>query len=184
ESPTKDAKEFATLLNACGRLDKASLGIGACLGDEKIKKKAIYLMGDYKKEIINSLKWYDQNKDSNLITKGSGYVIINAQDQIRSTLIGTLASILSKSNNNSQEKFILSMAQLADGTTKVSLRMCGINDGIDLKQIIEGIITGIPNCEAGGHANAAGALIPTDLEDEFVNKAKLVLEKKAMEEIV
>ena len=184
ESPTKDAKEFATLLNACGRLDKASLGIGACLGDERIKKKAIYLMGDYKKEIINSLKWYDQNKDSNLITKGSGYVIINAQDQIRSTLIGTLASILSKSNNNSQEKFILSMAQLADGTTKVSLRMCGINDGIDLKQIIEGIITGIPNCEAGGHANAAGALIPTDLEDEFVNKAKLVLEKKAMEEIV
>ena len=52
ESPTKDAKEFATLLNACGRLDKASLGIGACLGDETIKKKAIYLMGTYKKEII------------------------------------------------------------------------------------------------------------------------------------
>ena len=183
ESPTKDAKEFATLLNACGRLDKASLGIGTCLGDEKIKKKAIYLMADYKREIINSLKWYDKNKGSSFVTKGEGYVIINAQDQIRSTLIGTLASILSKSNN-SQEKFIMSMAQLIDSTTKISLRMCGNNEGIDLKQIITSILEDMPNCEAGGHANAAGALIPTDLEEEFISKAKIVLEKKAMEEIV
>ena len=29
ESPTRDAKEFATLLNACGRLGRASFGIGA-----------------------------------------------------------------------------------------------------------------------------------------------------------
>ena len=183
ESPTKDAKEFSTLLNACGRLDKASLGIGACLGDERIKKKAIYLMGTYKKEIINSLKWYDENKTSSFITKGNGYVIINARDQIRSTLIGTLASILSKSNS-SEEKFIMSMAQLIDGTTKVSLRMSGINNGMDLKQIIVDIIKDMQNCEAGGHANAAGALISTDMEEEFINRAKIVLEKKAMEEIV
>lgn len=183
ESPTKDAKEFATLLNACGRLDKASLGIGACLDDKKIKKRAISLMTDYKKEIINSLKWYDKNKTSGLVTKGNGYVIINAQDQIRSTLIGTLASILSKSNST-QEKFIMSMAQLIDGTTKVSLRMCGNNKGEDLKQIIVEIIKDIPNCEAGGHANAAGALIPTEKEEDLINNAKVVLEKKAMEEIV
>lgn len=183
ESPTKDAKEFSTLLNACGRLDKASLGIGACLDDKKIKKRAISLMTDYKKEIINSLKWYDKNKTSSLVTKGNGYVIINAQDQIRSTLIGTLASILSKSNNT-QEKFIMSMAQLIDGTTKVSLRMRGNNNGEDLKQIIVEIIKDIPNCEAGGHANAAGALIPTEKEEDLINNAKVVLEKKAMEEII
>jgi RecJ-like exonuclease len=183
ESPTKDAKEFATLLNACGRLDKASLGIGACLGDEKIKKKAIYLMTAYKREIINSLNWYNENKTSGYVTKGGGYVIINAKDKIRSTLIGTLASILSKSNNTS-EKFIMSMAQLIDGTTKVSLRMCGNNNGMDLKQIISDIIKDMPNCEAGGHANAAGALIPKDKEEEFINKAKVILEKRAMEEVV
>lgn len=183
ESPTKDAKEFSTLLNACGRLDKASLGIGACLGDKRIKKKAIYLMSDYKREIINSLKWYDQNKTSNFVTKGEGYIIINAQDQIRSTLIGTLASILSKSNGT-KEKFIASMAQLIDGTTKVSLRMCGVNDGVNLKQIIVDILKDMPNCETGGHANAAGALIPTDMEEEFTNRAKVILGKRAMEEIV
>jgi len=183
ESPTKDAKEFSTLLNACGRLDKASLGIGACLGDEKIKKRAISLMADYKKEIINSLKWYDHNKASNFVTKGNGYMIINAQDQIRSTMIGTLASILSRSND-AKERFIMSMAQLVDGTTKVSLRMCGNNEGIDLKQIIVDITKSMQGCESGGHANAAGALIPTDSEEEFIKKAKVVLGKKAMEEVV
>ena len=83
-----------------------------------------------------------------------------------------------------KEKFIISMAQLMDKTTKVSLRMCGRNTGVDLKQIISDIIKDMPNCEAGGHANAAGALIPTDKEEEFIEKAKVILEKRAMEEIV
>ncbi|MDP7262911.1 MAG: DHH family phosphoesterase [Candidatus Woesearchaeota archaeon] len=183
DSPTKDAKEFATLLNACGRLDKASLGIGACLGDERIKKKAIYLMGDYKKEIIHSLNWYNENKSGSFVVKGQGYVIINAKTNIRSTLIGTLASILSKSNNI-EDKFVMSMAQLMDGTTKVSLRKGGRNNEIDLMQIITEIIKNISGCEAGGHANAAGALIPTKIEDEFTEKAKVVLGKMAMEEVV
>ena len=76
------------------------------------------------------------------------------------------------------------MAQLIDGTTKVSLRMRGNNNGEDLKQIIVEIIKDIPNCEAGGHANAAGALIPTEKEEDLINNAKVVLEKKAMEEII
>jgi len=183
ESPTKDAKEFATLLNACGRLDKASLGIGACLGDEKIKKKAIALMADYKREIISSMRWYDQNKNSSRIIKGSGYLIINAQDQIRPTLAGTMASMVSRSNGI-KEKFILSMAQIADGTTKVSLRMSEHGNGVDLKQIISEIVNGLPNCEAGGHSNAAGALIATEMEEEFIKRAEAILEKRAMEEIV
>ena len=183
ESPTKDAKEFATLLNACGRLDKASLGIGACLGDDKIKKRAISLMADYKREIIKSLEWYDQNKASDFVANGNGYILINAQDKIRPSIIGTLASIVSKSNGI-KEKFVMSMSQIADGTTKVSLRMSGNDESIDLKQIIIKIIENIPNCEAGGHANAAGALIPTNLEEEFIKKAKVILEKNAMEEIV
>jgi len=183
KAPTKDVKEFSTLLNACGRLDKASLGIGACLGDKIIKKKAISLMKDYKKEIVNSLKWYDENKSSNFVTKGKGFSIINAKDRIRATIIGTLASILSKSNKT-DDKFIMSLAQNIDGTTKVSLRMSGNNDGFDLKQIMIDIVKDIKGCESGGHANAAGALIPTDKENEFIEKAKIVLEKLALEEVV
>jgi len=42
----------------------------------------------------------------------------------------------------------------------------------------------ISGCECGGHTNAAGALIPTEMENKFIENAKVILEKKAMEEIV
>ena len=57
-APTRNAKEYATLLNACGKLGKASLGIGVCLDDKKSKEKAIELLLDYKREIIKSLNWF------------------------------------------------------------------------------------------------------------------------------
>lgn len=185
ESPTRDAKEFATLLNACGRLGRASLGIGACLGDKKIKQQAIRSLVDYKKEIVNALNWYNENKFSDDIYWGNKFVIINAKGNIMSTMIGTLASILSKSPLMTNNTFILSMAQALDGSTKVSLRATNsLNGMIDLKRIIEEIIQGIGNSEAGGHQNAAGAVIPTEKEMEFIEAAKEVLGKYVVEESV
>ncbi len=181
ESPTRDAKEFATLLNACGRLGRASYGIGACLGDKKIKQQAIRSLADYKKEIVNALNWYNENKFSEDVFWGKGFVIINAKDKIMSTMIGTLASILSKSNLMTNNTFILSMAQSLDGNTKVSLRTTNnVNGILDLRKIIEESIHGIGNAESGGHQNAAGAVIPTDKEVDFIGTAKEILGKYAM----
>ncbi|HLC61364.1 MAG TPA: DHH family phosphoesterase [Candidatus Nanoarchaeia archaeon] len=183
ESPTRDAKEFATLLNACGRLGRASYGIGACLGDKKIKQQAIRSLTDYKKEIVNALNWYNENKFTDDVHWGSGFVIINAKDKVMSTMIGTLASILSKSNVMTNNLFILSMAQAIEGNTKISLRTTNNLDGkLDLRNIMGEIIEGIGNSEAGGHQNAAGAVIPTDKENNFINAAKDVLGKYAIVE--
>ncbi|MDP3765609.1 MAG: DHH family phosphoesterase [Nanoarchaeota archaeon] len=185
ESPTRDAKEFATLLNACGRLGRASYGIGACLGDKKIKQQAIRSLGDYKKEIVNALNWYNENKFSDDVYWGNRFVIINAKQNVMSTMVGTLASILSKSNLMTNNTFILSMAQALDGNTKISLRAINnINGNLDLRKIIEEIIDGIGNSESGGHQNASGAVIPTDKEAEFLEAAKEVLGKYALEEKV
>ncbi len=183
ESPTRDAKEFATLLNACGRLGRASLGIGSCLGDKKIREQAIRSLGDYKKEIVNALNWYNENKFSEDVFWGSRFVVINAKSNVMSTMIGTLASILSKSNVMANNTFILSMAHALDGSTKISLRTTGnANGSLDLRKIIEEIIGGIGNSESGGHQNAAGAVIPTDKEELFIEAAKEVLGKYAAEE--
>lgn len=183
ESPTRDAKEFATLLNACGRLGRASFGIGACLGDKKIKQQAIRTLGDYKKEIVNALAWYNENKFSDDVFWGNKFVIINAKSSIMSTMIGTIASILSKSNLMNNNAFILSMAQSLDGNTKVSLRTTNNGNGVfDLRKVVEEITDNIGNAEAGGHQNAAGAVIPTEKEMEFIEAAKNVLAKYAMEE--
>ena len=185
ESPTRDAKEFATLLNACGRLGRVSYGIGACLGDKKIKQQAIRSLADYKKEIVNALNWYNENKFSDDVFWGNGFVIINAKSNVMSTMIGTLASILSKSNVMVSNTFILSMAQALDGNTKVSLRTTNNGKGaLDLKRITDEIIKDIGDSEAGGHQNAAGAIIPTKKEIELIETAKEVLGKYAVEEKV
>ena len=183
ESPTRDAKEFATLLNACGRLGRASFGIGACLGDKKIKQQAIRSLNDYKKEIVNALQWYNNSKHSNDIFWGEGFVIINAKENVMSTMIGTLASILSKSNIMTNNNFILSMARSLENNTKVSLRAINnVNGEFDLRVIVEEMLKNIGNTESGGHQNAAGAVIPTDKESEFIEAAKEVLGKYSVEE--
>lgn len=183
ESPMRDAKEFSTLLNACGRMGKASLGIGSCLGDKKIKQRAMQNLLDYKKQIINALDWYNTNKEGEFVIKENGYMIINARDLIMSSIIGTLASIISKSNGIKDRTFILSLAQMLDGYTKVSLRIAGNkNQDVDLRLIVKEMVQRIHGAEAGGHMHAAGALIPTDKEEEFIKTAQDVLKKKAMEE--
>lgn len=185
ESPTRDAKEFSTLLNACGRLNKASLGIGTCLGDDKIKKRAIQSLANYKRELVNALKWYEKNKGTENVITGDGFIIINAQDHILPTIVGTLASILAKSQDIKENTYIMSLAQLIDNNTKISMRISGIKprQDIDLRSIVSEVVS-IVGGEAGGHQFAAGAVIPTDKEEEFILVAKEVLEKRCLEEAV
>ena len=183
ESPTRDAREFATLLNACGRLKKASLGIGACLGDKRIKRKAISQLREYKRAIIDAMRWYNNNKETGSVIINDGFIIINAGENIYPTMIGTTASIISKSNEYKDGTYIMSLAHQDDGTTKVSLRISGRNVGkeIDLRGVVSEITRQVKG-EAGGHAYAAGAIISTEDEDKFIETAKAVLSKRALEE--
>jgi len=183
ESPFRDAKEFSTLLNACGRLDKASLGIGACLGDNKNKERAIRSLNGYKREIINAINWYKENRKGKDIIEGKGYLIINAGDNVRGSIIGTLASIISKSNELKDVTFVLSMADMMNGYYKVSLRLSGRKEDVDLREAVKKITDKVGG-EAGGHMNAAGAMIREEKIEEFIKAAKEVLGKESLEEVV
>ena len=172
-SPTCEAREFSTLLNSCGRMDKASLGIGVCLNDKKLKEKAIRNLDDYKKEIVKALRWFGENRKSKDVIEKNNFIIINAKGNVLGTIIGTLASILSKSDL--KNKYILSMARLDAKSTKISLRYTGDKD-IDLKEIISKITEKVDG-EAGGHKNAAGALIDKEKEESFIKEAENILKE-------
>jgi len=180
--PFRDAKEFSTLLNSCGRMDNATLGIGACLGDEKQRKEAVRSLKDYRRQIVNSLCWFKKNstEGSSRIIKGHNYLIINARDDVLSTIIGTLASMISKNKSFEKDIFVLSMARNDDDTTKISLRISGNPACVDLKEVIAGIVS-IVGGEAGGHQHAAGAIIETGKEDEFIACAKETFESMCRE---
>lgn len=182
ENPTKDLKEFATLLNACGRLSKPSLAIGTCLGSVKIKKKAIELLMQYKREIINSLDWFYANKNKKVI-ENKGYVIINAEDNIRDTLIGTLGSIISKSNVYAEGTVIISLVNTYSNEIKVSARSSGHECYVDLGEIMRKVVEVVGGI-GGGHKCAAGALIPLSKEQKFITEVSRLLDKQVLEEVV
>lgn len=183
ESPLRDAKEFSTMLNACGRMGKASVGIGACLGDAVSKQNAIKVLGDYKREIVKAMDWYEQNKKTHNVIMDKGLLIINARDQIKPAIIGTLASMISKSSNLPDRTFILSMARNDDSSTKVSMRIAGNgNSDVDLNALVSKITEELGVGKGGGHSHASGAVIPSDKEEDFISHAKVVLSQLYMEE--
>lgn len=173
ESPTRDLKEFSTLLNSCGRLNKPSLGIAACMQDKNLKQAAINVLNDYKKELIASLNWFYKNKEK--IIELEKLVIINAEDNIKDTIIGTLASMIAKSNTYPENTIIISLAHSLDNQTKISIRCSGYKqdnkNNINLKEILNSVTSKL-GYESGGHKNAAGSIIPQDKEQEFVELAK------------
>ncbi len=183
ESPFRDAKEFSTLLNACGRLDKASLGIGACLGDKKTKERAIKNLRGYKREIINAINWYKDGSKGGGVINGDGYMIINAGSNVRGSIIGTLASIISKSNDLKDNTLVMSMADMMNGMYKVSLRISGRGKDVDLRDVVKKLTDKVGG-EAGGHMFAAGAMIKEEMVDDFIKEAKRVLGKYGIEEVI
>jgi RecJ-like exonuclease len=175
DTPFRDAKEFATLLNSCGRLNKSSIGIGACLNDRKMKEMAIQNLSEYRKELVTAINWYKENANTERIIRKKNYLIINAEDDIMPTIIGTLGSILSKSQDIEKNTFILSLARNHDDTTKISLRIVGNPDNTNLKEIVEQMITQLNHGSSGGHSFAAGAVIDTEKENEFLKIAQEIL---------
>ncbi len=184
ESPTKDVREFSTLLNSCGRLRRPSLGIGTCLGCQETKKEAMDLLGDYKKELIKSLNWFYANREKKNILEKDGYTIINAEDNIKETIIGTLASIISKSNIYRDGTIILSMANTIDGNLKSSMRIVGRSPKVDLREVSKDIIKRLGAGEFGGHKLASGCIIPQEKEEEFIKVAEEIFRKKVLEETI
>ncbi len=185
DSPYYDAREFSTVLNACCRMNKSALGIGICLNDKKMKKKGELELSNYKQKLVEAFKWYKDNEKTPNVVKGKGYIIINTHDNILSTLAGTLGSLIAKSVKTPVNTLVMSLAELIDNNTKISLRIAGHEprQDIDLRKVLMEITAKVGG-EAGGHKHAAGAIVPTSKEEEFVKVAKEVLARHAMEESV
>jgi single-stranded-DNA-specific exonuclease len=176
--PFKDAREFSTLLNACGRLDKSGIGISALLGDKVMKKKAEDVLIDYRYEITNALSWYKKNIGTTNVIEGKDYILINSKDHILPTMVGTIGSILSRSNFIKKNKIIITMGRTIKNKTKISIRISGKNKSsqIDVNNIIKIIIQEVGG-EFGGHKTAAGGLIDTSKEVDFIIVTKRILKK-------
>lgn len=180
-----DGNEISTMLNACGRLGRSSLGISFLLGSKDAREELDSVYSEYRHHLIKALKWVESVKK----IEGSSYLIVNAKNEIKETMIGTVMSILSRSYLYPAGTVLVGLAHRDDGKVKISARIAksergnensNCNANLNLNHLLSSIVKNIGGEEAGGHMGAAGALIPVEKEDDFID---LLQRELSIEEI-
>jgi single-stranded-DNA-specific exonuclease len=166
-TPLRDAREFAVVLNSTGRLDRPSLGIAVCMGDRGAAlEEANHVLEDYRKNINKYLGWVMEKPER--LRELENVYVVNGENFINEKIIGTISSILINSVEH-PEKPLIAFAQVENEdaakfsarTTDTALRK-GVNLG-DVMQAAEKF-----GGKGGGHNVAAGAQVPLDKVEGFI----------------
>jgi len=171
-TPLRDAREFATLLNSCGRMESPGVGISVCLGDRGVSlKEATKLLGDYRFGINRSLQGI--LSDAGRVKFKGDFAFIMGDDLIDEKMLGPVTSILA-SSPQFKDKVLVARTRSGVSELKFSSRVGdshrgAINLGTLMKQAAE-LTGGV----GGGHMMAAGAKVPLSRGADF---AEAVLEK-------
>ena len=172
----EDVREISTLINACSRLGYSDIAISYCLESESAKTQALDIYTKYKQELVSGLRVAEKMDK----IKGKGFVILNAKDQIKDAIVGTICSMLSSSPVYDEGTILIGMAYNED-KIKVSARIVG-HEGRNLKEVLEKTVITFKGAnpetiaEVGGHHFAAGCLIEKERENSFIEILKKELE--------
>lgn len=161
-----DGRELSAMINACGRLGQSELALAFALGSNDAKDQVETIYTKYKQHIIKSLNWIYENEK----IQGSNYIIVNARNAIKDTIIGTVTSILASSSVYPKGTVLVGLAYREDDKIKVSARLSGSNieNTNNLFNLLKDVVGEIGG-EVGGHANAAGCLISKSQEGIFLD---------------
>lgn len=171
-TPLRDAREFATLLNACGRMGAAGTGISICLGERsEALKTAMKTLSEYRSGLGKALEAL--TSDESRIERHGSLVVVRGEGVVDEKLLGPVISILTSSPGFT-DKVVLGIASSRDSGLKVSSRMGDsypgdVNLGLVMREAAEAV-QGV----GGGHTMAAGAKIPASMGEAF---SKAVMER-------
>ncbi len=163
----RDGREFSTMLNSCGRINRSGVGMAVCMGDRnKILREAETILTDYRKmireymNILSNERWR--------ISESETCIMVNGEDIVPETMTGTISSLIAGSPKNAG-KIVILRTKAEENTIKFSSRKSfGCTSDINLSEIMR---TGAAKFDGigGGHNAAAGAKITKDKLDEFLN---------------
>ncbi|NWF87218.1 DHH family phosphoesterase [Candidatus Bathyarchaeota archaeon] len=167
-TPLRDAREFAVLLNATGRMDRASLGVAICMGDRSSAlEEANKVLEEYRRTINKYLGWIMEKPER--MKEFENIYVVYGENFINDKIVGAISSILSASLPNPEKPLIAYANVEGEGLAKISARTIDtmINKGIDLSKIMQ---VAAENCggKGGGHNIAAGAQVPIEKIGSFI----------------
>ncbi len=168
----REAKEYATLLNSCGRYDAAELGLKVCKGDRgEALDLALGLRKGHRKQLVDSI----QIMESIGISQMEHIQFVHVGDMIRDTIVGTVAGMLFGSGKVDDRKPIFALA-VADDGIKVSGRGTKqlVDAGLDLSDVMRRTTEKLGGV-GGGHNIAAGATIAPENVNEFLELANEIV---------
>lgn len=158
----EDARELSAMINACSRLGESNTALQVCLEIPQAKKRAETIHVKYRQEILTGLKY--AKAPENVVEK-KGLRIINFRNEIRDTIVGTIASIITSSSLYEEGTILVTMGY-DEERIKVSSRIVG-DEGRNLRELLSQVIEEVGG-EVGGHKNAAGAVIAKEKENDFL----------------
>lgn len=185
-SELRDAKEFSTLLNSCGRYGKAMVGLDVCCGDR----------GDRWKESLKQLRSHRENiaealnvvKKCGVERQAFGHLQyirgpVGFCIPIEDTVVGIVAGMLLGSGEIPDDRPIVAFAESlgANGEMKTKASARGtkalVERGLDLSKAMK---EASEKCAGtgGGHNIAAGATVPEGREREFLSYLDLILSQQ------
>ena len=164
-SPLRDAREFGTLLNACGRLRRAGMGIAVCLGDrDRNLRDAETIISEYRQTLSRYIKTI--LTEQNRIFEKTHYTLIMSDGLVDENLVGAVCSIVGGLPKFLSKPLLVRTITL-EGDVKVSARLNQIfSPRINLGKTLAFAAESC-NGVGGGHAAAAGARIPSEHAEDF-----------------
>ncbi len=174
-SPTRDAKEFGTLVNACGRYDQPEVGYRVCRGDrDEALAQALRLLRGHREYLMDSM---DAIAEAG-INQLDAVQYFHAADKIRDTVVGIAASLVLNQQGATKGLPIIAFAKAEDGI-KVSARTTRelVARGLDLAAVMQAASNAVGG-QGGGHHAAAGATIPPGTEEKFLEIANRLVREQ------
>ena len=167
-TPLRDAREFAVLLNATGRMDKPSLGVSICMGDRvSALEEASKVLEEYRRTINKYLGWVMEKPER--MKELENIYVVCGESFINEKIVGAISSILSTSLPNPEKPLIAYANVEEDGLAKISARTIDTltNKGVNLGEIMQ---VAAEKCQGkgGGHNVAAGAQVPIEKISDFI----------------
>jgi single-stranded-DNA-specific exonuclease len=177
-SELRDAKEFATVLNACGRQKQPDIGVRVCLGDRGLHwNMARQLLEAHRRQLAEGLEFLSDAG----VTELSNLSFFDAQDKIKESIIGIIAGMAYGANLIPRDRPILAFAQDLDDPEyfKVSSRANWelVRRGIRLGKALSQCSREFGG-EGGGHDIAAGARAPKKHMMEFIESVNETFKKQ------
>ncbi|MDY6771204.1 MAG: DHH family phosphoesterase [Candidatus Nanohaloarchaea archaeon] len=173
-----EIREFASLLNACGRLERPEDGLKICL--ERDFDLARTVKQTYGRKIGRYLSFVEDNVDNSEVVKDIGPgTLIDAGSKIHANMIGTVATICIKSDILSGP-VVMGLAEKEEDHLKISARATDevIGDDFAVNSFMEDVCAEVGG-EGGGHQAAAGGKIPRENRERFIN----VVEERLTESV-